>query len=35
MNRFRVVVGSEAEFERVWTGRDTYLRAVPGFIEFH
>jgi len=35
MNRFRVLPGSEEEFERVWTGRETYLRDVPGFIEFH
>ncbi|MGH7107475.1 MAG: antibiotic biosynthesis monooxygenase family protein [Acetobacteraceae bacterium] len=35
MNRFRVVPGSEADFEQIWTGRDTYLREVPGFIAFH
>ena len=35
MNRFRVAPGSEQEFERVWTSRDTHLREVPGFIEFH
>lgn len=35
MNRFKVVAGSEAEFERVWTERDTHLSDVPGFIEFH
>ena len=35
MNRFRVAPGSEQEFERVWTSRDTHLRGVPGFIEFH
>lgn len=35
MNRFKVVPGAEAEFERVWTTRDTYLRGVPGFVEFH
>ncbi len=35
MNRFRVIAGSEDEFERVWTERDTHLRAVPGFVEFH
>jgi heme-degrading monooxygenase HmoA len=35
MNRFKVVPHSSAEFERVWTGRDSYLRGVPGFIEFH
>ena len=35
MNRFRVVPQSGAEFERVWTARDSFLREVPGFIEFH
>lgn len=35
MNRFRVAPGREAEFEEVWTRRDTYLREVPGFIAFH
>ena len=35
MNRFQVTRGSEAEFERIWTSRDTHLREVPGFVEFH
>jgi heme-degrading monooxygenase HmoA len=35
MNRFQVKKGSEAEFERVWTSRDTHLERVPGFVEFH
>ncbi len=35
MNRFRVAPGSEAAFEEVWRSRDTHLREVPGFIEFH
>ena len=35
MNRFKVIKGSEAEFERVWTSRDTYLDQMPGFVEFH
>jgi heme-degrading monooxygenase HmoA len=35
MNRFRVVKGCEAVFENVWLSRDTYLDAVPGFVEFH
>ena len=34
MNRFCVVKGEEAAFERIWTDRDTHLTAVPGFIEF-
>lgn len=35
MNRFKVLPGAEAEFETVWTSRDTFLRDVPGFVEFH
>jgi heme-degrading monooxygenase HmoA len=35
MNRFKVVPGSQTEFERVWTTRDTHLRGVSGFITFH
>ena len=35
MNRFKVVPGSQADFEQVWTTRDTHLRDVPGFINFH
>lgn len=35
MNRFKVLRGSEQAFEAVWTGRDTHLRDVPGFGEFH
>ena len=35
MNRFKVLPGSEAAFEEVWTSRDTHLRDVPGFVEFH
>ena len=35
MNRFKVVRGHEAEFERLWAERDTHLEAVPGFQKFH
>ena len=35
MNRFKVALGSEAAFEHVWTSRDTHLKEVPGFVEFH
>lgn len=35
MNRFAVIKGAEAEFEQLWLGRDTHLREVPGFVEFH
>ena len=35
MNRFQVRPGEEAAFEEVWTSRDTFLKGVPGFVEFH
>ncbi|HJU18752.1 MAG TPA: antibiotic biosynthesis monooxygenase [Stellaceae bacterium] len=35
MNRFKVVPEAQAEFERVWTTRDTHLESVPGFVAFH
>ena len=35
MNRFKVIPVAQADFERVWTTRDTHLREVPGFVEFH
>jgi heme-degrading monooxygenase HmoA len=35
MNRFRIVKGEEAEFERIWAERETFLDEVPGFKEFH
>jgi heme-degrading monooxygenase HmoA len=35
MNRFQVIRGAEADFETVWTSRDTHLRDVPGFVTFH
>lgn len=35
MNRFKVVPGSQADFEQVWTTRDSRLDEVPGFVAFH
>jgi heme-degrading monooxygenase HmoA len=35
MNRFRVAPDAGAEFEQLWAARDSLLREVPGFIEFH
>ncbi len=35
MNRFRVQPGREAEFEKVWRERESFLDGVPGFVEFH
>lgn len=35
MNRFKVVKGSERDFEQKWLTRETHLDSVPGFVEFH
>jgi len=35
MNRFRVALGAENDFEQVWLNRDVHLRTVPGFDSFH
>ncbi len=35
MNRFKVLKGSEAEFENVWLSRETHLNEMAGFVEFH
>ena len=35
MNRFKVKLGHEAEFEEVWSSRDSQLTRVPGFVAFH
>jgi heme-degrading monooxygenase HmoA len=35
MNRFKVKLGREAAFEQVWTGRDSHLTRVKGFVAFH
>ncbi|MBB3773032.1 heme-degrading monooxygenase HmoA [Angulomicrobium tetraedrale] len=35
MNRFKVKLGSEAEFETVWRERDSHLKTVPGFKAFN
>ena len=34
MNRFKVVRGSEDEFETIWSSRDRRLGEVPGFVQF-
>lgn len=34
MNRFKVKLGHEQEFEEVWAGRDSQLTRVPGFRGF-
>ena len=35
MNRFKIVLGKEEEFEKVWRERDTHLNGGEGFKEFH
>ncbi|HRN83381.1 MAG TPA: antibiotic biosynthesis monooxygenase [Hyphomicrobium sp.] len=35
MNRFKVLKGSEKEFENVWLSRETHLDELDGFVEFH
>ena len=35
MNRFRIVLGRESEFENIWKNRDTHLEGVSGFINFN
>ena len=35
MNRFKVMRGSEAEFEAAWRGRERRLGEMAGFRDFH
>ena len=35
MNKFKIILGQEHEFEQVWRIRETYLDEVKGFKEFH
>ena len=35
MNRFRVAPGKERDFENIWKSRQSYLKDVPEFQEFH
>ena len=35
MNRFKIVLGKENEFENVWKSRDTHLDVVKGFKNFN
>ncbi|MCY3568031.1 MAG: antibiotic biosynthesis monooxygenase, partial [Chloroflexi bacterium] len=34
MNRFKVNVEREADWEQIWRERETYLSEVPGFVQF-
>ena len=35
MNRFRIALGHEEDFEMLWRQRESYLDEVGGFREFH
>jgi|TARA_B100001057_G_C22091432_1_gene659664 heme-degrading monooxygenase HmoA len=35
MNKFKIVKGREADFEKIWKERDTHLKGVDGFQEFN
>ena len=35
MNRFKIVLGKENDFENVWRNRETHLDKVPGFKKFN
>ena len=35
MNRFKIVLGKEKDFENVWKNRDTHLEGVKGFKNFN
>lgn len=35
MNRFKIHLGKESLFEEVWRSRDSRLKDIPGFREFH
>ena len=35
MNRFKIVLGKEDDFETVWKSRETHLEGVKGFKKFN
>ena len=35
MNRFKILIGKENDFEKVWKSRETHLDKVPGFQNFN
>ena len=35
MNRFKIIMGEEKNFEEIWKTRETYLDNVKGFENFH
>ena len=34
MNRFKIALGFESGFEKIWRDRDSFLAEVPGFKSF-
>ena len=35
MNRFKIVLGREDDFETVWKSRETHLEGIKGFKKFN
>jgi heme-degrading monooxygenase HmoA len=35
MNRFRIALGREDEFEQIWRERESNLPGMAGFVAFH
>ena len=35
MNRFKIILGKEDDFENVWKTRETFLDDVNGFLSFN
>mgnify|MGYP001267003425 FL=1 len=35
MNRFKIVIGKEKKFEKIWLNRDSHLNNVKGFVNFN
>ena len=35
MNRFKIILGKEETFEKIWRSRDTHLENVTGFKKFN
>ena len=35
MNRFKIIIGKEKDFENIWKNRETHLDGVPGFKKFN
>mgnify|MGYP002882849363 CR=1 FL=1 len=35
MNRFKILIGNEDKFEKIWRERDSQLDKADGFVEFY